>query len=675
MSPSRQSLMLKEPHPGTGGFLDAELHRRCANTIKGLAMDAVEAANSGHPGMPMGMADAAIVLWTRFLRFDPDAPDWPDRDRFVLSAGHGSMLLYSLLHLAGYDLPLDEIRQFRQWHSRTPGHPEHGETPGVETTTGPLGQGFANAVGMAMSERLLRETFGSELCDHRVFGICSDGDLMEGISSEAASIAGHLRLGRLVMLYDDNSISIEGSTELAFTEDVPARMAAFGWHVQRVDGHDPEAVASAIEAALAATDQPSLIACRTVIGQGSPSYEGTARTHGAALGPDEVRRTKERLGMDPDATFAVPDEVVAAFRASASRELREAWQQRLAGHERADELRAWLDPDMEAMVDKIDWPAFDAGSSLATRKASAACLKAITTALPFVVGGSADLAGSNGTNIGTPSITSTRFAGGRTLHFGVREHAMGAICNGMTLHGGARVYNATFLVFHDYQRPAVRLSALMKQPVFYVYTHDSVFLGEDGPTHQPVSTLAALRALPGIETWRPAEATETIIAWREALRRSDAPTALVLTRQGLPVVDRTVCAPAEDAARGGYVLKDAEGAKVVLIGTGSEVSLCMQAQEVLAGRGIAARVVSMPCMERFFTQDDAYRASVLPADLPRVSVEAAVTQGWHRVVGDRGVAIGIDHYGASAPAKIIAEKFGFTAERVADTAATLVQGT
>jgi len=652
--------------------MDVELHRRAANTIKGLAMDAVELANSGHPGMPMGMADVAIVLWTRFLRFDPADPDWPDRDRFVLSAGHGSMLQYALLHLSGYDVTLDDLRQFRQWHSKTPGHPEHGDTPGVEVTTGPLGQGVANSVGFAMAERLLRETFGSELCDHRTFAICSDGDFMEGISSEAASIAGHLRLGRLVLLYDDNSISIEGSTELAFTEDVPARLAAMGWHVQRVDGHDPESVSEAIEAALAVTDQPSLIACKTVIGQGSPSFEGTERTHGAALGPDEVRATKERLGMDPDATFHVPDEVAAAFRSAAATELREAWTQRLASHPRADEFRRWLAPDLDEAVAAVAWPTFEPGTKLATRKASAACLKAMTAALPFFLGGSADLAGSNGTEIGAQSITTGRFAGGRTIHFGVREHAMGAICNGMTLHGGLRVYNATFLVFHDYQRPAVRLSAIMKQPVTYVYSHDSVFLGEDGPTHQPIATLAALRALPGVETWRPADATETVVAWQEALKRTDGPNVIVLTRQGLPVIDRDRCAPAEHATRGGYVLADAEGAKVVLVGTGSEVALCLGAQERLAERGIAARVVSLPCVERFFDQDAAYRDAVLPPGVPRVTVEAAATFGWDRVLQGLGIAIGIDHYGASAPAGVIAEKLGFTAERVANDAAALL---
>ncbi|HHO52791.1 MAG TPA: transketolase [Deltaproteobacteria bacterium] len=652
--------------------MDAELHRRCANTIKGLAMDAVQAANSGHPGMPMGMADAAIVLWTRFLRFDPQDPGWPDRDRFVLSAGHGSMLLYALLHLAGYDVSIEDLRSFRQWGSNTPGHPEVGETPGVETTTGPLGQGFANAVGMAIAERTLRETFGAGLCDHRIFGICSDGDLMEGISSEAASIAGHLALGRIVMLYDDNTISIDGSTELTFTEDATERMAAMGWHVQRVDGHDPEALAEAIEAAIAAEDRPSLIACRTVIGQGSPSYEGTPRAHGAPLGPDEVRATKERLGMDPDVAFAVPDDVASAFRSCASTELREAWQARAAESPDGPRLRTWLQPDWAALAEQIAWPSFEAGTSLATRKASAACLKAITAAAPMLVGGSADLAGSNGTNIGAVAFTPQRFAGANTLHFGVREHAMGAICNGIALHGGLRPYNATFLAFHDYQRPAVRLSALMHQPVLYIYTHDSIFLGEDGPTHQPIATLLALRALPGVEVWRPADAIETVAGWRESLLRTDGPSALILTRQGLPVLDRPA-AIAAGVVRGGYVLADAESPQVVLLATGSEVSACLEARALLAERGVRARVVSLPCRERFARQDAAYRDQVLPAGVPRVSVEAAVTLGWRGWIGDSGVAIGVDTFGASAPAETLAEKFGFTPAQIAARAEALVK--
>lgn len=652
--------------------LDAELHRRCANTIKGLTMDAVQAANCGHPGMPMGMADAAIVLWTRFLRFDPSAPRWADRDRFVLSAGHGSMLLYSLLHLSGFDLSLDDLRAFRQWESRTPGHPEVGETAGVETTTGPLGQGFANAVGMAIAERMLRETFGPELCDHRVFGVCSDGDLMEGISSEAASLAGHLGLGRVVMLYDDNQITIDGPSELAFSEDVLGRFTAMGWHTQRVDGHDPEAVAAAIESALQAGERPSLIACRTVIGQGSPSFEGTARTHGAALGEAEVRATKERLGMDPDATFVVPDDVAQAFRSKASRELREAWEARVSEHPEGGRYRSWLNTDWRAIAGEVTWPTFDPSKPLATRKASAACLQAISEVAPNLIGGSADLSGSNGVLTNVPALDRQRFAGARTMHFGVREHAAAAICNGMALHGGVRPYAATFLVFHDYQRPAVRMSALMRQPVVYIYSHDSIFLGEDGPTHQPIVTLLCLRALPGVEVWRPADALETSACWAETIARTGGPTAMVLTRQSLPVLHGL--ASPEGVSRGGYVLRDPEGEHppdVVLIGTGSEVSLCLAAQEQLSERDIRARVVSMPCRERFLNEGAVYREGVLPPGVPRVSVEAACTLGWERWIGTEGVAIGIDRYGASAPAEVLAEQLGFTPEHVADVATTL----
>ncbi len=649
--------------------MDAELHRRCANTIKGLAMDAVQAADSGHPGMPMGMADAAVVLFTRFLRFDPSAPGWPDRDRFVLSAGHGSMLLYSLLHLAGYDVTLDDLKAFRQWHSKTPGHPEVGETPGVETTTGPLGQGVGNVVGMAMAERWLRETYGAELCDHRVFGICSDGDLMEGVANEAASIAGHLGLGRIVLLYDDNGITIDGSTEITFTEDVLGRFQAMGWHVQRADGHDPDAVAAAIEAAIDTEDRPSLIACRTVIGHGSPSYEGTARTHGAPLGPDEVRATKARIGLDPDASFVVPDDVAAAFRSAASTELREAWEARASAQPRGADLQATLRPDWGALVDRIEWPTFQAGSKLATRKASQACLKAAAAVVPSLVGGSADLAGSNGTEIPRGPFTAQQFGSAGVIHFGVREHAMGAICNGLAL-SGLRPYGATFLAFHDYQRPAVRLSALMKLPVLYIYTHDSVFLGEDGPTHQPVATLLALRALPNVEVWRPADGSETVVAWQESLKRTDGPSSLVLTRQNLPVLEG---ARVSGAARGGYVLADSDGAPdVVLLATGSEVATCVGARDALAARGVQARVVSLPCRERFWAQPREYRDAVLPPGVPRVSVEAAVTLGWERWIGADGVAIGIDHYGASAPAGVLAEKYGFTVDNVAHVALGLL---
>ncbi len=637
-------------------------------------MDAVQAANSGHPGMPMGMADVATVLWTRFLKFDPADPQWFDRDRFVLSAGHGSMLLYSLLHLSGYDLPLQELRDFRQWGSRTPGHPEVHHTPGVETTTGPLGQGFANGVGMAFAERTLRETFGSELCDHWTYAIVSDGDLMEGVAYEAASLAGHLGLGRLVYLWDDNRITIDGGTDLAFSEDVLARLEAAGWHTQRVDGHDAEAVAAAIEAARGVTSQPSIIACRTVIGHGSPSYAGTSKTHGAPLGVDEVAATKAALGMDPDATFAVPDDVVAAFRAHDGARERAAWLSRHAEHPDAARLDAWLAGASDAFLGEVAWPSFETGTKLATRKASHACLKALAGAAPWLVGGSADLAGSNGTKTGQKAFSRDGFGGAGTVHFGIREHAMGSICNGISLHGGLRPYNATFLAFHDYQRPAVRMSALMELPVLYIYTHDSIFLGEDGPTHQPVATLLALRSLPNTSVWRPADAAETAIAWRESLATRRGPSALILTRQGLPVLDRSTYASAEGAARGGYVLADSAGPPdVCLLATGSEVATCLAARDLLAERGLSARVVSLPNRERFLAQDAAYQSDVLPADVPRVAVEAAVTLGWERWTGAGGAIIGIDTFGASAPGGVLAEKFGFTAANVASTAESLVR--
>ena len=648
--------------------MDSSLYSRCVNTIKGLAMDGVQAANSGHPGMPMGAADMATVLWTRFLKYDPEDPNWPDRDRFILSAGHGSMLLYSLLHLSGYDLPLDELKNFRQWGSKTPGHPEFGHTPGVETTTGPLGQGFANGVGMAIAERFLRENFGSDLCDHFVYGICGDGDLMEGVAYEAASIAGHLGLGRLIFLFDDNNITNDGEVGLSHTENVTRRLAATGWHVQSVDGHDPDAIATAIEAAREVTGRPSLIACRTVIGQGSPSFEGTSRTHGAPLGPDEVAATKARIGLDPTAFFATPDDVVGAFRAHDGATARQSWNQRLAAHPRADEFVSWLRADGSALSKRVSWPTFEHGTKLATRKASLACLKAIVAEAPWVIGGSADLAGSNGTKIGLPMFDADSFKEAATLNFGIREHAMGAVCNGIALHGGARPYAATFLMFHDYQRPAVRLSGLMGVPVTWIYTHDSVFLGEDGPTHQPIATLLALRSIPNLEVWRPGDANETATSWKVALENK-GPTALILTRQGLPVSSRDT----SGAVHGGYVIVDADGQPdVCLLGTGSEVATCIDAARILAERGVAARVVSLPCRERFWRQSAEYKASVLPPGIPRVSVEAGVTLGWERWTGERAAHVGIDTYGHSAPAAVIAEKLGFTGPSVADVAQRLL---
>jgi transketolase len=641
-----------------------DAHRNTVNTIKGLAMDAVQAAKSGHPGMPMGAADMATVLWSQFLKHDPDAPDWPDRDRFILSAGHGSMLIYSLLHLSGYDLSLEDIKAFRQWDSKTPGHPEYGHTPGVETTTGPLGQGFATGVGMALAERMLREEFGTDLCDHWTYGIVSDGDLMEGVASEAASLAGHLRLGRMVYLYDDNEISIDGSTDISFTEDRAARFSSYGWHVQQVDGHDAKAIHAALAAARA-DERPSLICCRTVIGQGSEK-EGTSKTHGAPLGPDDVAGTKRRIGLDPTAFFSVHPDAVSHMRDHDGAEQHAAWRARIDAHPRGAEFLTRLKGDAQAIIDATDWPTFKPGSSLATRKASAAVLKALSTAAPHLVGGSADLSGSNGVAIGVASVTPDHAGGRQSIHFGVREHAMAAACNGMALHRGVIPYCATFLMFHDYMRPSVRLSCLMNQRVIYVYTHDSIFLGEDGPTHQPVETLMAMRTIPGIRVFRPADATETAEAWKAALLYTEGPTALVLTRQGLPVHDTAHVAPSGGLHRGAYVLSDTAGIPdVVLVATGSEVSLAMETQALLMRDDIAARVVSAPSLELFRAQDAGYRHEVLPPGIHRVAIEAGITWGWEGVVGAEATLIGIDRFGASAPAGVLAEKFGLTAPQVA----------
>ncbi len=636
--------------------MGTDIARLTVNTIKGLAMDAVQRARSGHPGMPMGAADMSYVLWSEFLVHDPAEPSWPDRDRFVLSAGHGSMLLYSLLHLTGYPLSLDDLKAFRQWGSRTPGHPEYGHTAGVETTTGPLGQGFCNGVGMALSERYLRERFGAALCDHWVYAVVSDGDLMEGVASEAASLAGHLGLGRLIYLYDDNHITIDGSTDIAFTESRTARFEAYGWHVQSVDGHDHQAVREAIRAAKAEAGRPSLICCRTHIGHSAPTKQDTSKSHGAPLGEEEIAATKRALGMDPEARFAVPEAVRAHMRGSTARGAakRAAWLERLEASGRRAEWEAFFAaPDPGA----VDWPEFEVTTAgPATRKASQACVSAISRAVPAFLGGSADLAGSNGsTPEGARAIGPESFRG-RLIHFGVREHAMASICNGMAL-SGLRPYCATFLVFHDYMRPAVRLSALMGLPVIYIYTHDSIFLGEDGPTHQPIEHLMSLRVVPNLLTLRPADATETAEAWRIALSRSDGPTAIALTRQGLPVFSRE--GAVGDSSRGGYILVDAEAAlQVVLIATGSEVAAAVRAREQLEARGVGARVVSLPSWELFDAQDASWRSRVLPEGVPRVSVEAGRTLGWERYVGPGGASVGVDRFGASAPAADLARELG-----------------
>ena len=656
------------------------LDQLCINTIRTLAMDGVQKANSGHPGMPMGMADGAYVLWHRFLRHAPGNPAWPNRDRFILSAGHGSMLLYCLLHLTGYDLPLEELENFRQWGSLTPGHPEYGLAPGVETTTGPLGQGFANGVGMAIAERFLAATFnrpGFPVFDHFTYAIVSDGELMEGVSHEAASLAGHLGLGKLIYLYDDNEISIEGSTDITFTEDVPARFRAYGWQVQEVDGHDLDQIDAAIRAARAETFRPSLVVCHTHIAYGSPNKQDSASAHGAPLGEEEVRRTKEALGWSPDAHFFIPEEVAAEFRQAVERG-RAAETEWCEGFERYTAAYP-----AEALLLKTLWagklpegwetalPTFAAGDGpLATRKASGAVLNALTTALPTLIGGSADLAPSTNTLLKDSGDFQRESPAGRNLRFGVREHGMGAILNGMALHGGVLVYGGTFLIFSDYMRPPVRLAAMMHLPVVYVWTHDSVWLGEDGPTHQPIEQLAALRAIPNLVVIRPADANETAAAWRVALERRDGPTALALTRQKLPVLSEPSRDPGGTVALGAYILADSSGIPaIILIASGSEVHLALEARDLLAEKGVAVRVVSMPSWELFEKQPASYREAVLPQGVrARLAIEAGVAQGWERYAGPAGDVIGLDRFGASAPYKTLMAQFGFTAQAVVEQA-------
>lgn len=656
---------------------NSTLAELCVNTIRTLAIDGVQKANSGHPGMPMGMADAAYVLWTQFLRHNPGNPDWADRDRFVLSAGHGSMLLYSLLHLTGYDLPLEQLKLFRQWGSLTPGHPEYGLTPGVETTTGPLGQGFANGVGMAIAEAFLAATFnrpGHEIVNHYTYAICSDGDLMEGISHEAASMAGHMKLGKLIYLYDDNHISIDGSTDLAYTEDRMKRFDAYGWHTQQIDGHNREAVAAAIKAAQVVTDKPSIIACRTTIGFGSPNKANTAKAHGEALGPDEVKLTKQAYGWDPDKEFYIPDEALAYFRQSLDQGAKwEAeWKERLEAYAQAypaeaEQFRRALSGELPDGWEEA-LPVFPADAKgMATRAASGHVLNAIAPIIPTLIGGSADLAPSNNTFLkGYPVFADQSYAG-RNFHFGVREHGMASALNGMAVHGGVFPYGGTFLIFSDYCRPAIRLAALSSFPTVFVFTHDSVGLGEDGPTHQPVEHLAALRAIPSLTVIRPADANETAQAWKVALEKRDGPVLLALTRQTLPVYDRSKMGDAAGLLKGAYVLLDAGRVypDVILIATGSEVQLAVEAHTKLAEQGIAARVVSMPSWELFAQQSEEYRDAVLPPTVKaRVAIEAAVPMGWERWVGAQGVVIGLDHFGASSPYKTIFQQFGFTTDNV-----------
>lgn len=648
---------------------------RAAHTLRGLAMDAVQRANSGHPGAPMGMAEMAVALWGHVLEHDPSAPDWPDRDRFVLSNGHASALLYSLLHLTGTSISMDELQRFRQWHSPTAGHPEYGEAPGIETTTGPLGQGLATAVGMALAERRLRAEFGAALCDHHTWVFAGDGCLMEGIAYEAASFAGHQQLDHLTVLWDDNRITIDGSTDESFSEDVMARFRASGWHCIEVDGHDITALVAALQAARAHEGQPVFVRCTTTIGLHAPTKAGTSASHGAPLGADEVAGAKRAIGLDPEQQFQVDPEVRAWFRRRTDEVAarRAAWEARVAGSPQGEALRARLAGELD--LEAVEVPRFEPGSSLATRKASAAVLNALGKAVPGIMGGSADLAGSNGSTLKGEPFASPASPAARNVHFGIREHAMGAICNGLALHGGVRPYCATFLVFHDYMRPAVRLAALMKQPVVLIYTHDSVYLGEDGPTHQPVEHLMAMRSMPNLWVVRPADATETAEAWKLAMTRTDGPTALCLTRQGLPVLDRSVLASADGLHQGAYVLRDAADPQLVLIATGSEVSLVLDAADRLAAEGVAARVVSMPCWEAFSAQPAEVRAAVLPAGVPRVSVEAGVTFGWQAIVGLDGATVGIDRFGASAPGKVVAEQLGISVDNVVATAQRLLAST
>ena len=669
-----------------------DLDLLAVNTIRTLSIDGVQQANSGHPGAPMGAAAMAYALWTRHLRHAPTNPAWPDRDRFVLSAGHASMLLYSLLHLTGYAVSLGDLRSFRQWGSATPGHPEYGMTPGVEATTGPLGQGLVNGVGMAIAERRLAAEFnkpGHDVVDHRTYVICSDGDLQEGITAEASSLAGHLKLGKLIALYDDNRIQLDGPTAWTFTEDVLARYAAYGWHTQRIeDGNDVAAISATIEAAKA-DDRPSIIAVHTHIGFGSPNKQDSQKAHGAPLGPDEVRLTKEAYGWDPDKSFFVPDEAGELFRRAvpAGEALVAEWEARVIAYEadfpaQAAELRRRVSGALPAGWDQA-LPAYETGSEVATRNASQDAIQALAAALPELFGGSADLSESNLTDV--KALGHDNFAAdhaGRNIRFGVREHAMGGIANGIAYHGGFLPYCATFLTFSDYMRGSVRIAALSGLHVTYVWTHDSVGLGEDGPTHQPVEHYAALRAIPNLWFIRPGDGNEAIAAWALAAERSSltdaapGPVALAFTRQKLPTLPGTKEGAREGVRRGGYVLREASGGTpaLILIGTGSELALCATAADALEADGIPTRVVSLPCWERFEAQDASYRESVLPADVrKRVTVEAGVSMGWERWAGDEGAILGLDRFGASAPAGTILKAFGFTAENVASVGQRVVR--
>lgn len=670
---------------GPDEYIDVESTRLAANAVRGLAIDAVQRANSGHPGLPLGMADVAVVLWSRFLAFDPAEPEWPNRDRFVMSAGHGSMLLYALLHLSGFDLSLDDIKEFRQWGSRTPGHPEFGCTPGVETTTGPLGQGLSNGVGMAIAERWLASRFNRKdfpMMDHYTYVIAGDGCLMEGVSHEACSLAGHLGLGRLIVLWDDNGISIDGATSLASSDNVLTRFKAYGWHTDEVDGHDPESVVGALSRARAEVGKPSLIACSTVIGYGSPNRAGTAKAHGEPLGEEEVRQTKLALGIQGEQPFNVQESAKEPLHSAALRgsQLRDNWialldEYRAQFPEEAVEFETILLGENPVRLDS-GIPRFDATSEIATRAASGMVLEKLCAEMPNLIGGSADLTGSNNTLVpGVQAITASDFRGSY-IYYGVREHAMGGVMNGLARHGGVVPYGGTFLVFADYMRPTLRLAAMMGLQVIYVFTHDSVGVGEDGPTHQPVEHILSLRAIPGLTVIRPADALETTEAWGVAINRVDGPTALLLTRQKLPVLKRapeTDLASAQGVRRGAYVLADCTHPEVILMGSGSEVHVALRARQLLSERGVQARVVSVPSWELYDAAPVEFRDQVMPASISaRVAVEAGVGMGWERYVGTEGAIVSIDRFGASAPASRVFRELGLTATAVAEAAQRLL---
>ncbi|MBI4727592.1 transketolase [candidate division TA06 bacterium] len=655
--------------------LNNRQYQKAADTLRMLAVDAVEQAGSGHPGLPMGAADFAFTLWHDFLHFNPKDPKWPGRDRFILSAGHGSALLYGLLHLFGYEVSLEEIKNFRQWKSKTPGHPETGHTPGVEATTGPLGQGFANGVGMALAQKMVSARLGldrQKILEHYIYALVSDGDLMEGISSEAASLAGHLKLGNIIYLYDDNRITIDGQTGLSFSEDVGARFKALGWHVQRIDGHDHLAVHQAVKKAMKILDRPSLILARTRLAQGSPNKCDFSAAHGAPLGREEVTATRKNLGW-PQQTFYIPDEVKLVCQKKVARDKREynKWQKNFA---------AWRlrNPEKAGLWDKLDKKEIPAGlygilaSSIkpepsATRSLSGQLIQKIAEICPSLAGGSADLAGSTNAEIKGSAYVSAENFDGRNIHFGIREHAMGAIMNGLSLYGFFLPFGSTFLVFSDYCRPAVRLSALMKQQAVYIFTHDSFYLGEDGPTHQPIEHVSSLRLIPGLQVIRPADALETAAAWTMALGKKDGPTALILTRQKLSVIERSEKFDCEDVLRGGYMVSSqGQGRKITLMASGSETGLAVEAAKLLASQGLEISVVSVPCLELFLEQSEEYRKTVIPGDSVKVALEAGRGALWRQLIGGDGLFIGIEHFGASAPDKVLAKEFGFTAEQVAE---------